>query len=296
MIKKIITGLLFILTYSFAYTAESAVNIIVPFPPGGAYDSVARKFAKFVTEETKTSIVISNVLGAGGYIGLQKLESSPPNTLMITSSAIYNHFIDYNIPIENFKFIAVLADGPYFLTVSRNKGLTCEQLKTNPRIFFAATGGVGSGSSIPVSMIQEKYSNFVDVPYKGTVQSLTDLMSGQVDLSFVSGFFNARPDLIYLANTSENPYDGIPTMKSCLGINKTITAHYVIVAKKSVDDNIVQEINHLAGVFAKQEDIINFYKQQGIVSKVGTLDQTDKLVKFEFEKVKRIYNDTKNQK
>ena len=121
-------------------------------------------------------------------------------------------------------------------------------------------------------------------------------MSGQIDLSFVSGFFNARPELIYLANSSDQPYDGIPTMKTCLGINKTITAHYVIVAKKSIDDSMVQEINQLARVFAKQEDTINFYKQQGIVSKIGTLDQTDKLVKFEFEKVKRILNDTKNQK
>lgn len=295
MIKKIITGLC-LLVSSFAYSAEPTINVIVPFPPGGAYDSVARRFTKFVTEETKTAVVLSNVLGAGGYIALQKLESSPPNTLMITSSAIYNHLIDYNIPIENFKFISVLADGPYFLTVSKNKGLTCEQLRTNPRTFFAATGGVGSGSAIPVSMIKEKYSNYIDVPYKGTVQSLTDLMSGQIDLSFVSGFFNARPELIYLANSSDQPYDGIPTMKTCLGINKTITAHYVIVAKKSIDDSMVQEINQLARVFAKQEDTINFYKQQGIVSKIGTLDQTDKLVKFEFEKVKRILNDTKNQK
>ena len=295
MIKKIITGLCLIIC-SLAYSTETTLNVIVPFPPGGAYDSVARRFTKFVTEETKTPIVLTNVLGAGGYIALQRLESSPPNTLMITSSAIYNHLIDYNIPFENFKFISVLADGPYFLTVSKNKGLTCEQLRTNPRIFFAATGGVGSGSSIPVSMIKEKFPNYVDVPYKGTVQSLTDLMSGQVDLSFVSGFFNARPELIYLANTSENPYDGIPTMKTCLGINKTITAHYVIVAKKSIDDRLVQEINQLARVFAKQEDTISFYKQQGIVSKIGDLNQTDKLVRFEFEKVKKILNDTKNEK
>lgn len=263
------------------------INIIVPFPPGGAYDVVARKFARFITEETKASVVISNVLGAGGYIGLQRLETSAPNTLIITSNAILNHLIERQIPLENFKFISVLADGPYFLTVSKTSGLTCERLRKDSRIFFASTGGKDSGSSLPVVYIQEKYSNFEDIPYKGVVASLPDLLAGRIDLTFVSGFFNARPELIYLANSSDKVFDGIPTMKTCLGVEKTITASYIIAAKNNIDSSLARRLNQLSVQFTERPDIVDYYKEQGLISKVGSFDYTDKLVKSEYEKIKK---------
>jgi tripartite-type tricarboxylate transporter receptor subunit TctC len=264
------------------------INIIVPFPAGGAYDIVARKFARFVTEETKIPVVVTNVLGAGGYIGLQKLETSSPNTLIITSNAIYNHLIERQIPLENFKFISILADGPYFLTVSKTSGLTCERLKKDSRTFFASTGGKDSGSSVPVSFIQEKYPNFEDVPYKGVVNSLPDLLAGRIDLTFVSGFFNARPELIYLANSSDKPFDSIPTMKTCLGVEKTITASYIMAAKHNMDTNLIKQLNQLSIQFIEKQETIEYYKNQGLTSKIGNLEYTDKLVKLEYKKIKLL--------
>ena len=104
----------------------------------------------------------------------------------------------------------------------------------------------------------------------------------------MSGFFNARPELTYLANSSDRPFEGIPTMKTCLGVEKTITASYIMAAKNNIDSSLAKRLNQLAIQFIERPDIIEYYKDQGLTSKIGSLDHTDKLVKLDYEKIKKI--------
>jgi tripartite-type tricarboxylate transporter receptor subunit TctC len=287
MIKKILYILTFIIPV-FSY-AEN-ITIIVPFPPGGAYDIVARKFAKFVAEETSTPTVVINVLGAGGYVGIQKLTSSPPNTLLITSSSLYTNLKNYQIPLETFKYVSILADAPYFLIGSIKNNITCEKLRNDSKIFFVGTAGKNSASSIPLYMIQEKYKNFEEVPYKGTVTAITDVLSGQIDLTLITGLFHNRPDINIIANTSEKTFEGIPSIKKCLGINKTINSNFIVIANKNSDNEFVSRINELSTKFTETNDTKTYFTTYGLVSKTKNLLETYKLIKLEYESANLLLN------
>ena len=73
-----------LLIYSTCYSQSL---IIVPTAPGGAVDTLARKFAQFAESKTAKSVVIENASGAGGNIGLRKFLKTTPDTLMITSGS-----------------------------------------------------------------------------------------------------------------------------------------------------------------------------------------------------------------
>jgi len=291
MIKKIILTL--ILALPLISLAES-IAIIVPFPAGGAYDIVARKFARFIDEGSNTTTITTNVLGAGGYIGIQKLATSPPNTLLITSSSFYSNLKSYNIPLENFEYVSVLASAPYFLIGSVKKDLTCEKLKNNQNIFFVGTAGKNSASSIPLYMIQEKYNNFKEVPYKGTVTAITDLLSGEIDLTLITGLFHNRPDVTIIANTSDSSFSDVPSFKKCLGINKTMTSDFIIVASKNSSVEFLNRINSLASKFTNDKQTREYFKENGLISKTENLEKTKKTIMNEFEKTNDILSDVKN--
>jgi len=286
--KKIILFILLLVTFS---VSAEEISIIVPFPSGGAYDIVARKFAQFITDETPNHTVVNNIVGAGGYIGLKKLESSPPNTVILAqSSSFYGGLIEHQIPLENFKLVAVLAESPYFLVVSKNNGLTCEKLKNTQKYFFAGTGGKNTSTDEIVKFIKEKYSNFQDVPYKGVIQTLTDLISGQIDLTFFSGLSNSRPEIIFLANTSPVVFDGIPTLKSCLGIEKTITNEFILVANNTADISFLKQMNQLAYKFIEDSKTKEYFKTNGINSRVDSLEKSEKIFKFNFLQIQNGTN------
>jgi tripartite-type tricarboxylate transporter receptor subunit TctC len=170
------------------------ITIIVPFSAGGPSDAMARILAEHMRVTLGETLVIENVTGAGGSIGVGRAVRSPPDgyTLSfghlgthVANGAIYKLGYDLMADLEP---VALLPSNPMII-VSKNavpaKSLKelLEWLKARPAPATAGTAGAGSGSHIAglyfenVTGIKLQY-----VPYRGTGPAMNDLVAGQIDL------------------------------------------------------------------------------------------------------------------
>jgi tripartite-type tricarboxylate transporter receptor subunit TctC len=272
--KKIILIILIL----FSQKVSSEITLIVPYAAGGAYDIMSRKFAKFVTEQTNEKIVVTNILGAGGLIGLKKLESIP-NSFSITSNSFYYMVKDNQLSLNDFQYVSILAETPYFLAVLKDSELTCDKLLNQNKNYFIGTSGVNSSSSIPANIIIKKYSNFNEIPYKGQSQAILDLLGKRIDIIFLGGKAE-RQNITLLANTSTQSVQEIPSWSKCLGITKTYMGQYLMLTNIHTDKITINKMKQLSLQFVNHQDTIEYYKLNAL-SKVPSNIDVELVIKSE---------------
>ena len=255
------------------------IEIIVPFTPGGAVDLIARKFAIHIAEKTFNPVIINNIPGANGYIGIRKLQGSLDRTIIITNSSFYENIVDHNVSLNKFKFVSIIGEMPMVLMVTKSSGATCQSLKNN-KTYFVGTVGAGA-SSIPVAFLQEKYKNFVEIPYKGKSQAVVDLVGGHIDLVFIMGFVLQNDNLVALSTTYDKTLRGIPTLHECLGINKTIKSQVLVIANDSATAEFINQLNDLSIEFTQTPEVIDYFEDNGIIKKSSSITNTNVLVQEE---------------
>jgi len=280
--KKLLLGLLLVST-----TAVADVKIIVPFAAGGSFDIVARQFSKFLEQE-KIESAIENVVGAGSLIGTRRLQGSTPNTLMITSSSFYANIVKGEFKIEEFTPVSVIASSPLFLVTNKSKNLTCEKLKDPKEKYSIGNAGKDSITSIPSSFVAETYKHITEVPYKGIAQASTDLLGNHISGMFISSLASNRPEFDVLANTTAGKFEGIPSLKECLGIDRVVQTQWLMLASPNSDAKFLDRMNALAIKFVSTPESQRFFKEQGMVSRAAPLDATRNSVKVENENWKKL--------
>jgi tripartite-type tricarboxylate transporter receptor subunit TctC len=198
MRKIILAALLAMLTFGGSALAENfpsrPITIIVPFSAGGPSDVMARILAERMKTTLRETILVENVTGAGGSIGVGRAQQSPPDGYTISFGHLGTHVANGAIYKLGYDLVAdleplVLLPSNPMIVVSKNavpaKSLKdlIEWLKARPTPATAGTAGAGSGSHIAglyfesVAGIKLQY-----VPYRGTGPAMNDLVAGQIDL------------------------------------------------------------------------------------------------------------------
>ncbi len=174
------------------------VRLIAPFPAGGSSDLIARIVAQRMTEGLSQQIIIENRPGAGSNLGTQVAARAAPDgyTLLITSVTAAINMTLYKNPgydlLKDFTPISKLAVGPTALVVhpsvpARNVREFIKLAQSRPGQLSYGSGGNGTPSHICGEMLRHMAKvNVLHVPYKGTGQSVTDLMAGQIQFVFAS--------------------------------------------------------------------------------------------------------------
>lgn len=173
------------------------IKLIVPYPPGGGADTVARLVSTHASSSLGQQIVIDNRPGAGTIIGADVAAHSKPDgyTLMLadlatlsTNSSLYKK-LPYS-PETDFTPVTMVTLYPFVL--ASRKGFpakTTEELlsyvRKNPGKVTFASPGLGSPHHLAMELfIADTKINMVHVPYKGAAPAMQDLLAGQVDLIF----------------------------------------------------------------------------------------------------------------
>jgi tripartite-type tricarboxylate transporter receptor subunit TctC len=170
------------------------ITIIVPFAAGGPSDAMARILAERMKVTLGETLLIENVTGAGGSIGVGRAARSPPDGYTVSFGHLGTHVangaiykLGYNL-VTDLEPVVLLPSNP-MIVVSKNavpaQSLTelMAWLKARPTPATAGTAGAGSGSHIAglyfesVTGIKLQY-----VPYRGTAPAMNDLIAGQIDL------------------------------------------------------------------------------------------------------------------
>ena len=192
------TVTLYAATASAADTAypERPVRVIVTFPAGGGTDIVARMVFQKVAERSGATFVIDNRGGAGGTIGTDLAAKSPADgyTLVVVSgSHTINPSLYQKLPydtVRDFAPVTMLVTGPGLLVVHPSlPARTVRQLialaKERPGQMLYASAGNGTPPHLAAELFKHMTgTNIVHIPYKGNAQAMTDLIAGQVSLSF----------------------------------------------------------------------------------------------------------------
>jgi len=163
------------------------VHIIVPFPPGGGADALARIMQPKLTEIWKQPVIVENKPGASGHIGADFVATSPADgyTLMMSSTA---SLTEKNV--SQFAPVTLVSASPYVVVASpkvpaNNIAELVDYAKKNPGKLSFGSSGTGAASHLSAELFKSMAGvDMLHVPYKGTGQAVTDLLAGQIDLLF----------------------------------------------------------------------------------------------------------------
>jgi tripartite-type tricarboxylate transporter receptor subunit TctC len=173
------------------------VKLIVPFPPGGSVDIVARSVAKRLSDAFGQPFIVDNRAGASGNIGAEIAAKAPADgyTLFVTSSGVLaaNMHLYKKIPFDPFKDFAPvirLVNQPNILMVhpsvqAKSVAELIALAKAQPGKLTVGSAGVGTGQDIAAQQfVMMTGTSVLHVPYKGGAPALTDLVGGQINAMF----------------------------------------------------------------------------------------------------------------
>jgi len=172
------------------------ITLVVPFPPGGSTDVAARIMAEYMRPLLGQSVIIENVGGAGGSIGVGRVARAAPDGYTIdigqwdthVGSIIYN--LNYDLQ-KDFAPIGLVSNNPQLMVAKKNlpaNGLKdlVAWMKANPgKITFVNQNAAANVTGVLFEKATGQKVQFI--PYRGAGPAMTDLVSGQVDLLIVQG-------------------------------------------------------------------------------------------------------------
>lgn len=172
------------------------ITIVVPFPAGGSTGALARILVEPMRAALGQPIIIENVGGGGGSIGVGRVARAAPDGYTISLSHMQTHVINgatLNLPydvVKDFESVALIADTPQTIVVrsgfpAKDLKEMVAWLKANPEKGTAGAVGVGGPSDITAYFFQKQTgTKFQLVPYRGGGPLLQDIVGGQIDFNF----------------------------------------------------------------------------------------------------------------
>lgn len=175
------------------------VTLLVPFPPGGSTDVIARTLAPKLQEKLGGNFVVSNQAGAGGTVGAAAAKRAAPDGYTVFVSSLGPFVIGPHLikgvaydALKDFDYISVAVQAPNVLAVPANsphKSLADVLAfhKANPGKMSFASSGIGTSDHLTAELFwQESKTTGLHIPYKGGAPALADLLGGQVDATFMN--------------------------------------------------------------------------------------------------------------
>jgi tripartite-type tricarboxylate transporter receptor subunit TctC len=172
---------------------------MVPFPPGGSTDIVARIVAQKLGAQLGQSLVIENRGGAGGTLGTAVAAKAPADGYMLTVGTTSTHVVAPSVyqkleydPVKDFQPISLMAVTPYLLVVNpKVEAKSLKELvalmKAQPGKMNYASAGVGSTTHLAMEMLKGASQTFaLHIPYNGNGPAGTAVIAGQVEILFGS--------------------------------------------------------------------------------------------------------------
>ena len=251
------------MTSAMAAWPDKSVTLIVPFPPGGSSDMIARTLGTKLTEKFGNTFIVENRAGAGGTVGATVAKRAAPDGYTIFVSSLGPFVIAPHLiknsgydALKDFEYITVAVQAPNILTVPANSphksfADVIAFHKANPGKMTFASAGNGTSDHLTAELFwQQTGTSGVHVPYKGGAPALADLLGGQVEATFMNintGITNIKAGkLRALAITSAKRSPLLPDVPSMeeLGITGvTVYSWQAVAAPKGLPVDIKAKLH-----------------------------------------------------
>ena len=239
------------------------VTLLVPFPPGGSTDLIARTLGAKLQEKLGGTFIVDNQAGAGGTVGAAQAKRAAPDGYTIFVSSLGPFVIGPHLvknagydPLKDFDYITVAVQAPNVLTVPANSPHKTfadlfKFIKANPDKMTFASAGNGTSDHLTAELFwQETGTKGVHVPYKGGAPAMQDLIGGTVDATFMNintGLPNIKAGklrALAITRSTRSPLlPDVPTMEE-LGIKGvTVYSWQAFAAPKGLPADIKTKLH-----------------------------------------------------
>ena len=294
------THLLFAAALAFGAQAQAQSNkvtLVVPYPPGGAADQMARVIAQGMHERHGTTMIVDNRPGAGAQVAMNAVKMANPaagTTLFLADSSAFslNRHLYPNLTYDvktDLMPLTLVASAPVFLLVNKDSPIhtigDLVRIGKEKRLTYGSPG-MGSGTHLVGEMLRkETGANVEHVPYRGAAPALIDAVSGQIDFIFdvLIGsrdyIENGRLRVVGAAQTERSPLrPQIPTLAEGGVPNVAGTIWFGIAARAGTDPALARKLaTELAGVI-DDPAIVKRFAAFGMQMKSTTPEAFGKLI------------------
>ncbi len=265
------------------------IRIIVPYPPGGFNDTLARTLGQKLTVKWGRPVIVDNRPGGGSTIGTNLAAKSAPDgyTLLIVSFAFaVNPALYATLPYDTGKdFVPIVhaANTPNLLVV--NPGLPVKSVKelialakSKPGKLNYASGGNGSSPHLSMELFKSLAGvDVVHIPYKGSAPAVTDLIGGQVDL-----MFDNVPNVIQqvkagklrglaVSSKERSPFvKDLPTVAESGVPGFDVSVWFGVVAPAGTPQSVIAKLNAEINQILKRPEVVELFQTQGVKPIGGT--------------------------
>ncbi len=280
------------------------IRIMVPFPPGGSTDSMARNLAVELTKSLGQPVVVENKAGANGNIGSGEIAKAAPDGYSLLLSGVGTNAINHSLypsmsydSLRDFEHITLLAEGPNVLIV--NPSFAAKSIpelvamaKAQPGKLNYGSNGNGSSGRLAMEMLRQSTGmDMVHVPYKGGGPSMLALLSGEVPMLFTNQD-HALPQVkagkaraIGVASLKRNPaYPDIPTIAEQGVPGFSAVSWFGLSAPAKTPPEIVRKLRDETVKILNQPEFKSRLESNGFVVVGSTPEQFHAFVKGENEK------------
>lgn len=294
---------------------SKGITLIVPFSAGGGVDTVARLLAEKLRVSLKQNVIVENKAGGSGMIGALAVVKAQPDgyTLLLGSAGetaintfVYKNKMQYN-PAKDLAPITLVTKIPNVLVANNNfPAKNVDELiayaKINPGKVTYSTSGVGNPQHLNGELFDELAgTKMVHVPYKGASGQLVDVVSGNVDLTFVS--YTAAKGFIKdgkvkaLAVTSAKRTSFAPNLPA-VGESKSVAKYQLenwfgLFAPAGTPDAVLQKINQAVTQALKDPELSKKLLDQGGEPSAMSVNQFNEFIKSETKQFQRIVEKAK---
>jgi tripartite-type tricarboxylate transporter receptor subunit TctC len=269
---------------------QKPITLVVPYPPGGVNDAVARGYASRLATELGKPVLIDNRAGAATTVASNHVARAAPDGYTIYAagtSLVINPTLTGQVqydPHRSFEPVSLMSFTPFILHVNaafpaRTMAELVDHVRANPGRFNIASSGVGATNHLIAEMLkQEMGLDLTHVPYKGGAQAGQDVAAGQAQMMF-SAALEARPILatgktraIAITSAARSPaFPDIPTLAETTGRRELVVTFWQgLVVPAGTPRPIIDRLQKAIAKVAQDPEVIEQFRPQGVEIRAST--------------------------
>jgi tripartite-type tricarboxylate transporter receptor subunit TctC len=269
------------------------ITMVVPYPPGGVNDAVARVYADRLTAILGKTVLIDNRAGAATTVASNFVAKAAPDGYTIYAggtSLVINPTLQGNVqydPHKSFELVSLMSFTPFILHVTadfpaKNMQELIAYVKANPGKFNIASSGIGAMNHMSAELFKARTGlNIPHVPYRGGAQAGQDVASGNAQMMF-SASLEAKPFLasgktraIAISSLTRSPaFPDIPTVAEAANLPDFQSVFWqAMVVPAGTPKAIVDKLQAAIAKVAADPEVIERFKLQGVEIKSSTSEE-----------------------
>ncbi|WP_313370261.1 tripartite tricarboxylate transporter substrate binding protein [Achromobacter animicus] len=278
---------------SYAQTSypDKPVHLIVPQPPGGTSDTLARMWAEHVGNQLGQSVIVENKPGANGSIAASYVARQPADGYSVflagVSNLALNPFIykQQSYSPKDFEGVGLLVETPFILVASKASGIKSfddliARAKAEPGRLNFSSAGQGNATHLVVEMLTKKLGiQLMHVPFNGSVPALQSVIGGQTELMadvIMTGGAQAKAGkvtpLAILGTQHSAAFPDLPTLEDKGLKDFPYPNWYALVVPKGTPAPVIQKLNAATVAFLNDPAVVTKLQGLGVAPKPSGVD------------------------